>query len=326
MKTQNIVLWLGLILLTVLLGCTQSAGENATTPLLETPLLPTNIATPIPTFTPPTIIDSPTPTSTPTTIPTLSVEQARARLLDLLTNNGNCHLPCLWGITIGKSSFPEVLTILMPLSSLSHSVYLDSPELGGIIPRYTEGNLEIYTAVGFLATPDSNIVYHLTFNAEAHRPLAQGGYEDVYDSKFFGEKVSAYSLQHILTEQGIPSSVMLETAGGPLTRGGTGGFDILLLYPDQGILVNYKTQMRLIGANVRGCPLNAYIQMELYSPGKPDLFFAGLKQTNWGLKMTAYQPIEEVTSMSVKEFYDTFRTPTDKCIDTPAGLWPTPEP
>ncbi len=259
-------------------------------------------------------------------IPTLSVEQARARLLGLLANNGDCRLPCLWGITIGKSSFQEVRAILMPLSGLSHAVYLDSPELGGIIPRYTEGKLEIYTAAGFLATPDNNIVYHLTFNAEAHRPLAQGGYEDVFDSKFFCEKVSAYTLSHVLTEQGVPSSVMIETAGGPLTRGGTGGFDILLLYPDQGILVNYKTQMYLNGANVRGCPANAFVQMELYDPGQPDSFFESLNRTDWALKMTGYKPLEETTSMSVQEFYNIFREPTNKCIETPAKLWPTPEP
>jgi len=37
------------------------------------------------------------PTNTPTAISTLSVEQARAELLDLLATNGDCRLPCLWG-------------------------------------------------------------------------------------------------------------------------------------------------------------------------------------------------------------------------------------
>jgi len=178
-----------------------------------------------------------------------------------------------------------------------------------------------------IADEDNNSINHIAFSAEAHKPLAQGGYEDVFNSKFFGEKVGAYTLPHVLTEQGVPSSVIIETAGGPLTRGGKGGFNILLLYPDQGILVNYRTQMHLNGVNVRGCPANAYVQMELYPPGQPDSFFEGLKQTDWTVKMNVdYKPLEEVTSMSVQEFYDTFREPTDKCIETPAKLWPTPEP
>lgn len=327
MKPQNIVLWLSLVLLTVLFsGCAQS-NENATTPPSETPFLPVSSTTPSPrpSFTPlPT--DSPTPSPTLTMIPILPIEEARTRLLDLLANNGDCRLPCLWGIIPGKSSFEDAQVILTPLTGLSDSVYLNPPGPGDIRPRYTEGDLEIYTRVAFLTESSHGIVSRVAFNAEAHRPLAQGGYEDVFDSKFFGEKVSAYSLPHVLTEQGVPSSIMIETAGGPLTRGGTGGFDILLLYPDQGILVNYTTQMHLIGANVRGCPVNAHVEMELYPSGQRDSFFESLKQTDWTLKMTGYKPLEETTSMTVQEFYDTFREPTDKCIETPAKLWPIPEP
>ncbi len=70
--------------------------------------------------------------------------------------------------------------------------------------------------IGFNVDTQSNnqIVNMIGFSAEAHKPLTQGGYEDVFDSKFFGEKVSAYSLQSVLTEQGVPSSIMIETAGG----------------------------------------------------------------------------------------------------------------
>jgi hypothetical protein len=277
----------------------------------------------VPSFTPlPT--DSLTPTFALTAIPTLPIEEAQAKLLKLLSDNGGCRLPCIWGIVLEESTYHEAQAALLPISSISELTSF-TPESGAMFPVYTEGELQIYTNIGFIVNSENNIVDHIAFNAEAHRPLAQGGYEDVFDSKFFGEKVSAYSLPHVLTEQGVPSSVMIETAGGPLTRGGTGGFDILLLYPDQGILVNYKTQMHLNGTNVRGCPPNAYVQMELYPPGQPDSFFEGLKQTDWALKMTGYKLLEESTSMSVQEFYNTFREPTDKCIETPAKSWPTPE-
>jgi len=39
-----------------------------------------------------------------------------------------------------------------------------------------------------------------------------------------------------------------------------------------------------------------------------------------------WKPIEEATNMSLEEFYQAFREPTDKCIETSAKLWPTPEP
>jgi|KBSSwiStaDraftv2_1062776.scaffolds.fasta_scaffold76346_3 hypothetical protein len=324
MKRQYIALSFSLMLFMALVSSCARLNKNTTTLPSETPSLPVSSATPIPSFTP-LPIDSPTPTFTPTAIPTLPVEEAQAKLLKLLSDNGGCRLPCIWGVVLGESPYHDAQAALLPLSSISELTSF-TPESGAIFPVYTEGELQIYTNIGFLANSENKIVNHIAFNAEVHRPLAQGGYEEVFNSKFFGEKVSAYALSHVLTEQGIPSSVMIETAGGPLTRGGTGGFDILLLYPDQGILVNYRTQMHLNGANVRGCPANAYIQMELYPPGQPDSFSEGLKQTDWPLKMTGYKPLEEVASMSVQEFYDTFREPTDKCIETSIKLWPTPEP
>jgi hypothetical protein len=189
-----------------------------------------------------------------------------------------------------------------------------------------EGDLEIYTRVAFLANPDSNVVNRVLFNTEAHRPIEVGGYEDIFDSKLFGEKVSTYSISHVLSEQGVPSSVMIATLGGPLTRGGTGGFDIMLLYPEQGILVNYTTQMHLIGSNVRGCSANAHVEMELYPSGQGDSFFERLKETDWAVKMNYYKPLEEVTSISIEEFYETFRVSSENCIETPAEVWPVPEP
>jgi hypothetical protein len=145
--------------------------------------------------------------------------------------------------------------------------------LGTIIPYCMEGDLEIYTRVAFIADSDRDTVTMIAFTAEAHRPLEQGGYEDVFDSEFFGMTVDAYTLAHVLTEQGVPS-----------------------------------------------------VRMELFPPGQPDSFFEGLKRTDWAAKMSHdYQPLEEVTSMFMQEFYETFREPTEKCIETPAALWPVPE-
>lgn len=324
MKRQSIVLWLGLIFLATLVTSCKQSTENTTTLLSETPLPPASTTTFVPSFTPlPT--NSPAPTPPPSAIPTLPVERAQAELLKLLFDNNGCRLPCLWGIVPGESSFEEAEAILRPLASVSEFTAFKSG-FGSITPHFIEGSMEFYTTVDFIANQDNNIVNHIAFNVEAHKPLAQGGYQDVFDSKLFGEKVSAYTLSNILTEQGAPSSVMLATFGGPLTRGGTGGFDILLEYPDQGILVNYTTQMHLIGANVRGCPGNAHVEMELYAPGQADSFFERLKATDWTVKLDHYKPLEEVTIMSVQDFYTIFRESTSECIETPAKLWPVPEP
>lgn len=323
---QNFRIWASLIFFIVTVASCAQPPDSLITPSRSpvATVLPTGTMTSIPLLTP-SLAVSATSTVTPTLIPTLPMQEAQAKFLKLLSNNGGCELPCLWGIVPGESSYSGAQAILSPLGSVSDFTAFKAG-LGSISPYLREGDLETYTTIDFIANSDRDTVNSIAFSAEAHRPFEQGGYEDVFDSKFFGEKVSAYTLANVLTEQGIPSSVMIATFGGPLTRGGTGGFDILLLYPDQGILVNYKTQMHLLEANVHGCPQNAYVRMELYPPGQPDSFFEGLKQTDWAVRMSLdYRRLEEVTSMSIQEFYETFREPTDKCIETPAKLWPVPE-
>lgn len=303
-------------------SCAQSI-ESVKTPTPTIPVFPTKSVVSLPSTTVlPTVIATLPPTSA--MIPTLPSDEAGVELQKKLSNNGGCQLPCLWGISPGISTFQDVLQILVPLSSLSNSTYLDSPAAGSISPSYTENDLEIYTRIGFATSPDNNIINRIIFNAEAHKNKSDG-YDDIFDSESFDAKISAYTLPHILSEIGIPSSVLIATYGGSLTRGSTGGFDLLLLYPDQGILVNYTTQMHIVGTNILGCPSKAHVEMELYPSGDGDTFFDRLKRTDWGTKLDYYKPLEEVTSMTTEQFYEIFRLLSDKCIETPASLWPLPE-
>ena len=322
MKIKTIILGLGMVCLqAVVYGCAGSVESATPTIIAPVPIINT-VTTPTVTLSP---IPPLGPSLSPASVPTLSIDEAQMRLLELLSNNGDCRLPCLWGITPGKSTYAEAKTILLPLSSISELTGFIR-DGGGIFPTFTENKLVLKTVIGFnvdLATA-ARIVQRVGLQASVQKPN-NGDFIDVFDSALFSEWVSFYKLHNILSEQGIPSSIMLATFGGSLARGSTGGFDILLLYPDQGILVNYTTQMQLIGSNVRGCPPNAHVEMELYPPGNSDSFFAFLEQTDWSVRMTYYKSLEEVTTISPEEFYQTFREPIDQCIETSANLWPVPE-
>jgi hypothetical protein len=310
------------LVLIMVSGCTQPS-EDLVTPSSTVPALVTSTKISTPSFTPlPT--ETHIPILTPTIVPTLPVEDAQARLLELLSNNANCRLPCLWGITPGLSTDQEAQTILAPLGSVSDFTSL-VPSPGDISPRYIDGSFVIYTRVAYLYS-ENGTVNRIAFNTEAHQSLGEGDYKDIFDSKFFGEKINAYTLPQVLSDLGVPGEALISTFGGPLTRGGTGGFDLLLLYPDQGVLINYTTQLRLNGKEVRGCLTNAHVEMDLHASGQPALFNEALKKTDWAVKMNSYKPLEEATSMSVQDFYETFRVSTDTCIETSAEIWPVPEP
>jgi hypothetical protein len=272
------------------------------------------------------------PTITPTTVSTLPEAQARARLLKLLANNGSCILPCLWGITPGKSTYQEAEVTLLPLAGISQLVDL-SPSPGEIEPVYSENDLSLYTRVVYFYS-DDGIVSRISFQAREEKaivaPNGEKGFAEIYDSKTFGKRAYPYMLSKVLFKHGIPTAVLIQTfdALSSMDHSISGGFDILLLYPDQGLLVHYTTQMQVVGEKVRGCPAYAHVEMELYPTGQGDFFGQFLSQTKWAgiwplpVKKLYWRPIEEATSMSLVQFFEAFRQPTDQCIETPAKLWP----
>jgi hypothetical protein len=322
MKIHKIIFLHGLLLVMLIPGCTQ--------PIQNTPSA--NIATPTK-----AIVNTPNPTPTPgvvptntiTTIPIFSEEEAPNQLLDLLADNGGCRLPCLLGITPLKTTNTEARAIFLPFSNISISMKVsddDSPD--SVWLTYDEGDLRTFIESSYIYG-DNGTIEHLVFNAGEYREI-DNNLSLVYNSEIFGDRLSPYMLSGILSEFGKPSLVVVHTSGQQIT--GSGGFELLLLYPDDGIFARYTTQMEVLGTNVRGCPANAEVELRLYPSGDADAYFKSLSETSLGgmfdgltlIDNPSWKSIDKSTSMSLEQFYETFRQPTDKCIETPLNLWHVP--
>jgi hypothetical protein len=259
----------------------------------------------------------------------LAVEDARARLIDLLVNNGGCRLPCFWGITPGATTNQEARIILAPLSSMSDRNVFNSESGTIYLNDGLKDNQFLRINLAYLVNEDN--VYRVNFEARDMKKLVDelGGeysYQDVFDSPTFGERLDFYMIHQILATNGRPSSVLLFTWGEfPPPRYGQGNFKLILLYPEQGIAVQYTTEMRVVGKNVEGCLANAHVEMDLFPPGNADAFDEQLAPTAWKERLTYYKSLEEVTSLSIDDFYQIFRQSTEKCLVTLANLWPLPE-
>ncbi len=263
---------------------------------------------------------SPIPSPTLDIIPPLSMDEARVDMLSMLINNGGCRLPCLWGITPGKSLLQESRAILAPFVSLSTLNYLNLNESGGVNLRYTEIDMEIAVSVGFLIDPSNKRVSRIVLNANAQKET-KDGFEDVFNSNFYNEHMSYYMLPNILSEYGRPTDVLLLTSADIPPQQSWWPFEIIVSYPEEGILIHYKTPMLINGAKSIGCPKNSQILLEL-RPAK------NIKSTQEFLESYNYpyfelfRPIDEVTSLSVDDFFEIFSQSTDKCIETPSNYWP----
>jgi hypothetical protein len=269
---------------------------------------------------------TPTITSSMTLAPTLPKGEAGSRLLDLLATNGDCRLPCIWGITPGINNYQEAQNLLLPLSSISFRPYFESG-LGTILPVYIENETEIVTDFGFLSNEKTEIIYRIRFSAGVYKdipdPTNPGSFYSVSidGSTPIGKKIAYYMLPNILSENGRPSSVLIQTLSIPGENPDYAPFEMILQYPDQGIFIYYGLERRTSGTNVLGCLLNNNVEMNLFPSGDPDSFTNSIAPL-WGERIPAYKPLEETTTMSIDDFYETFRQPTTQCVVTPSDLWP----
>jgi hypothetical protein len=206
--------WTVVLALLVLVGC-------ASTPPVEIPTpTPTLTFTPSPTLTP-------VPSATPTLIPTLTRDDAETKMLDLMASNGNCHLPCFWGITPGESTLTDTKTILAPFSSFRFTEVVGRPPYA----FFTYWIEELYFSVGI--DYDSNDKVSNVNFAVSDSKIEQSTngpiFKPIYNSKYFSEQIFPYTLLGVLSDQGIPEAVVITTNGDPDPHQDYPGFYITLL-------------------------------------------------------------------------------------------------
>lgn len=336
MKIWKFVQW-PILLVMLSNGCATSNNILPTSVTLSAS--PTTTAFPTDTITPtPTPIDTVTPAPTPTltSVPPLATEIARQKWFDLLANNGGCKLPCFWGITPGKSDYRAARSILMPLSGIANNSRIRFEPINGILGGWIElseadGELHFNNKI-FYQYSNDDIVTRIAFRSQEEEVFTDSNGDwtsrrPIYGLPIFIKRIEYYSLSRLLNEQGLPDSVMIQSSGPSINLSGSIFIHTAILYPNRGIWAEYTTLVNEdeVGDITKSCPINAHIEMNLYPVGNPDSFYALLEQTDWGITKNAYKPLEEATSMSLEQFYETFRQPTDKCIETPTKIWPTPE-
>lgn len=303
-----------LIFVVLLMGCVQRD---------ESPRTSTQSGTPTQVQGSGSQTSSPLPSST--IIPTLSVTDASLLIHDLLSNNGDCRLPCLWGITPGSSKYSEIRNRLISTSSISSDSSFGS-EIGDITYEFSEGNLSIFISVTTITYSDSDMIEKIRFSSRALRDR-DGGYDSVFDSEIYRDHLAYYLLPQVLSEYGRPEAVLMQTnqpfPPGAVDRGPV-YFYILLLYPSQGIYIQYTTDVKLVNENLVGCLENAHVELELIHSGNGDGSWEQLSPS-WQVMINEYRPLIEVTSLSLEEFYIMFNQQTSVCLETPADLWARPD-
>lgn len=283
----------------------------STTPLPATntptpsPVLPTRTPLPTPTPKPP----MPTVPPSPTLAPTLTADQEQALVLDLLQNNAGCRLPCWWGFTPGKTAWQTAYAFFASLGKMP----AEGDNNYAVVFHIPQHDVQI----GQLYSLRDGLIEAIWVSAGTVR-----NGERIYGDEQFAKDLQRYFLPQLLTTYGQPTEVLLRTFRS-VPEGTFIPFNLLLFYPQRGILVRYYGPTERIGERIRVCPQQTDITLWLSSP-EQILTLEDIRGPDFPIEeVPEFRSIEKSTGMSLETFYKTFKNADNRlCLETPVDMWP----
>ena len=302
---------------------TRTRNDTTSTPLPSYTAMAETPPTPTPTRREVTF--SPTLTSTPT----LSAGEAKSLILDLLRDNSSCKLPCFWGL---------------PPTASANMVRSFTDRLGNIILDDFQVKSEQVTSEGDLSYISMvkgysgvRLIIQYFYSSGRLEQLIAGFQSDhipkdqseegriTYGDPYFRELIHYYMLPQILSNYGKPDQVLLKPILYDAPWLVDDKIDLVLLYQDEGFFVEYIFLKHEEGENFTGCPSeNGYVTIMTWAPERGLSLSDLVKLNSVGindLTLDHYLPIGEATSMTLDEFYQTFKVPNNPCFKTPRTLW-----
>jgi hypothetical protein len=266
-----------------------------------------------PTMTP---LASPTPVPEPTTLPsTLSYDERRPLIVELLDTNAGCRLPCWWGIDPARTSWSEAEQFILNMGA-STSIFSEDD---GLVYYSTGGfnfdDLQIYHEIAFferLGAVDSIFV-------------SASGFGDV---EAFQTMWHEFGPEHIVSAYGEPSRVWIQSVASAHegSLGDTVPYDVWLFYDDLGFLLRYdgvaKNQSTYELCPTFGVGGNLSAGLEIYmQSAKNPTPLEHLVGDRMGDSSTILS-LSGATNLSIHEFSDLLQNEVVPCFETQQDLWP----
>jgi hypothetical protein len=290
-----------------------------------------------------TIRTLPIPLPLPTEHVLLDFSQTKQLIMDLLQTNGECSLPCIWGIPIGEqrnvvegffsnlyqgvgiTRFDSSRTYIgndpLAYDGVGYSIHFREDQTnfrfvidtrydqaGEVISISLISNAYVYTEV-----PGDAALTHLAINNETYQEITHH-----------------YSLTSILDRYGPPTQILFRATTYYLdVDPATFPMILVLYYEDMGFMVEYVFPRETIGINYTGCPGNGFFSIaSVANDGDPLEDLVNVINNDWGsiniLGLALYPTLEEATGESIQEFYNRFISGDEnECISSPITYWET---
>jgi hypothetical protein len=243
------------------------------------------------------------PTRTPTTIPTplapLTEEEARTFVIHMQETNGDCELPCWWGITPGETTVQAAKEILSPLMSFKGL----RSDIGFHFADYSDIDVSLYTG-------DKGLITEIWILSSIRDSDQSSRYHPSWRRYFVGE---------LFTRLGMPSQVWLgfgSHSGDHDERPPESipfFYELYVIYGNSGLVVRYA------GPATRGNPDRACLSFEQLK----DMRILVQQRPKGPLTGPPWEPftdarsISEITDLSVDGFYTAVKNATSPvCVES----------
>ena len=252
------------------------------------------------------------PTQTPTIGPTMTAEERKKFVQELLQTNAGCELPCWWGIVPGKTRWHESLKFLQ---ALGVRVGSNPPEDGAVFHGTGGFDFEedhIFNRVGFRER--KGIVESVYIHSEGY--ANEIGFQDLW---------SHYSPKNLIPKYGSPSRVWIKSTSNYWGNTGYNGYTLWLFYDQLGFVVKYSGGVKYQPI-YHFCPSMENekdiggIEFLLQSP--ENLLPLDRIDEQDALFLKYVRNIEEAAGISLDQFAQLF-TDEDQsgCFDIPANIF-----
>jgi hypothetical protein len=280
-------------------------SQNRSSETISPTVAPSSTVTVLPSATP-TVQRTSTltlvlPTLTP--LPTLPPDQADKKVQALLRENAGCRFPCWWGITPGKSTWPEASQFLSSFTKVTPH------------PQFDENG-----------APSEFVTYYITYPLE--NKWGNGGFTVSVEKNqikviFVGRDSTIYDLrlQDILSIYGPPNQIFLQTF--EHVPGDAFPLTLVLYYAKQNFLANYDLIAHEENEELVSFPSNENPALYFWSA---DEVVTEQRVQVWTLGVDPFiplKPLEQVTDLNITTFTENFslNAAENNCIRTRKEFW-----
>lgn len=319
-----------------------SYSKNTMTPTIEIHELITQTVelTKVKTIVVPTLQEVILPFATPTKFPENSIDDPKGFITTLLRTNGNCDAPCILGISPGSAQYISTNTFFKYFKSLNAPVDLSLYDYGvntfstdhsELLNIKIKENNQIFQIYFSDLITESGFINMLHLAAKSiNINLDNNSVKYTFDNPYYNEFFSYYSVQNIMKIFGQPSQILVAPLDDPFKQIPYYTFSIILIYPEQGFLIQYISLHVNEGDNYYGCPSKSVFDIMAWQPKNDESIMMVIKNFDGGeginpLNFSWFKDIQNVTGLRVKEFYEKYRNESNECIESPKKIWFPPE-